>query len=345
MNNEDQCYTFAGLTIRHVDTPPFIARAIQSAFPLCKTGPEKDCVTVKGAALEDDAFYDGMPPFLRKVYDLAPYSDDPIIVSGSKDETGIVSKGEVVSTFVHGKAPFSEFFLYCQRFSDRKSPILLNMVLLAMIRELFLLRGKVLLHASCVVNSDGRGVIFPADSGGGKTTTALSMTREGFNLLADDLIVLSLDGDDVIAEGITEPINLTRKTASFFPELARYEKSFEQPRVIKIPVHPDELMGSGRLAGRAMVKAIVSVEIGGANPCLAPVPAAALLSQILKGNTFATGANISSRSLDVIWPLLERSELLRLVTGPDPVAMGKFLAERFNGEGGPKVGAGPFSVR
>ncbi len=329
MNNEDQYYTFAGLTIRHVDTPPFIAKAIQSAFPLCKTGPKEDYVTVKGTALEDDAFYDGMPPFLRKVYDLAPYADDPIIVSGSKDETGIISKGEVVSTFALGKEPFSEISLCCQRFSDRKSPILLNMVLLAMIRELFLQRGKVLLHASCVVDGNGDGVIFPADSGGGKTTTALSMIREGFNLLADDLIVLSLDGNDVIAEGITEPINLTGKTASFFPELSRYEKSFEQPQVIKIPVHPDELLGPGRLVRRATVEAIVSVRIGGANPELTPVPAAALLSQILKGNTFATGAHISPSSLDVIWPLLERSERLELKTGPDPVAMGKFLAEKF----------------
>ncbi len=50
--------------------------------------------------------------------------------------------------------------------------------------------GFVALHASAVGKVAGRAWIFIGNSGAGKSTTALQMMRRGFDLLADDLVMI-----------------------------------------------------------------------------------------------------------------------------------------------------------
>lgn len=52
------------------------------------------------------------------------------------------------------------------------------------------LQGRVLLHASAVVLS-GKGVLFCGPSGAGKSTTAAMLAQQGYEILSDDLTVVS----------------------------------------------------------------------------------------------------------------------------------------------------------
>lgn len=55
------------------------------------------------------------------------------------------------------------------------------------------------LHASAVVDNEGRAWIFAGRSGAGKSTTALELHRRGFDLLADDLVLVDVDRQVVMA--------------------------------------------------------------------------------------------------------------------------------------------------
>ncbi len=60
-----------------------------------------------------------------------------------------------------------------------------------------------IIHASGV-GKDGKCVIFPARSGGGKTTVALSLLDRGFSYLGDNYIIL----DKTVAKSYISPLNI-----------------------------------------------------------------------------------------------------------------------------------------
>lgn len=61
-------------------------------------------------------------------------------------------------------------------------------------------RGALLFHCSAVVDNRGRGHIFTGRSGAGKTTISKKMRDElGFKVIADEAVVLKLEGDKIIA--------------------------------------------------------------------------------------------------------------------------------------------------
>ena len=53
-------------------------------------------------------------------------------------------------------------------------------------------QGDVILHASAVCSSSGRGIAFAGDSGWGKSTLAAGLQDRGFNLISDDCLKLSV---------------------------------------------------------------------------------------------------------------------------------------------------------
>jgi hypothetical protein len=55
-------------------------------------------------------------------------------------------------------------------------------------------RGILPLHASCV-SKQGQSIAFVGDSGWGKSTLAIFFAREGYSLVADDILALDLNGD------------------------------------------------------------------------------------------------------------------------------------------------------
>lgn len=83
-----------------------------------------------------------------------------------------------------------------------------------------MLKGKGLfpLHAAGAVK-DGRGLIFPAVSGSGKSVLSFNLVREGYKLLADDTIFLYMEDGDVLVRGFPEKINFRHDALNLFPDL------------------------------------------------------------------------------------------------------------------------------
>ncbi len=96
--------------------------------------------------------------------------------------------------------------------------ILSNFMFLLALSEMFRARNYFLIHSAAVMGN-GKGVLIPALSGGGKTTLCLSLLRGGFKYLSDDRPFLRrMDGGFEILS-FPEEIDVTDKTISLFPEL------------------------------------------------------------------------------------------------------------------------------
>lgn len=72
---------------------------------------------------------------------------------------------------------------------------------------------------SAAVAKNGYGILLAGPSGSGKTTTALSLLKSGFKILADDTVFLSQNKTQVHALGHETGLFMTDETISFFPEL------------------------------------------------------------------------------------------------------------------------------
>ncbi|MEV7535453.1 hypothetical protein [Streptomyces hydrogenans] len=58
--------------------------------------------------------------------------------------------------------------------------------------------GWSILHASAVTSGDGATILTLGDKGAGKTTTALTLARAGWRLLANDRVFARVDGDGIV---------------------------------------------------------------------------------------------------------------------------------------------------
>jgi hypothetical protein len=87
--------------------------------------------------------------------------------------------------------------------------------------ELLERRGLFSLHAACLSDSTGSGVLLAGPSGSGKSTLALSLARAGMSFLADDVVFLAQvdDAATVRVLGFADAVGLTSHLAQRFGEL------------------------------------------------------------------------------------------------------------------------------
>lgn len=80
--------------------------------------------------------------------------------------------------------------------------------------------GQQLVHAACLVEKrSGRAILVSAPSGGGKTTTALTLAHSGFSLMTDDASVVIPDSNLARAWGLPRALKVHRQTAKMLPWL------------------------------------------------------------------------------------------------------------------------------
>jgi HPr Serine kinase C-terminal domain len=100
--------------------------------------------------------------------------------------------------------------------------------------------GVTPVHCACVVKS-GSGLLLGGESGAGKSTTALELSRNGFSLLSDDCTYLSRSATGVRAWGLPTPVKLLPDAVSYFPELASLEPVLSLNGEWALNVDPTEI--------------------------------------------------------------------------------------------------------
>ncbi len=82
--------------------------------------------------------------------------------------------------------------------------------------------GVLAMHGACLVRN-GRGYLIAGDSMAGKSTLALALAQNGFQLLSDDWTFIRADRQGLLAVGMHAPIKLLPDAVEHFPELSLYQ--------------------------------------------------------------------------------------------------------------------------
>jgi len=81
--------------------------------------------------------------------------------------------------------------------------------------------GVVPLHCACL-DKDGEGLLLAGDSGTGKSTLAVALSRCGFGIVSDGWTYVGKSGNDLTAYGISAPVKLLPDAVRHFPELGGF---------------------------------------------------------------------------------------------------------------------------
>lgn len=135
--------------------------------------------------------------------------------------TYLLSDGSIFKLDVHGGR--GEGFL-TPSFMETPAKSRQDFVVLAL---LWLLRKQDIygIHANGV-EIDGKGILFIGDTGCGKSTTMLSLIRQGYRYLSDDIILIRKNSGNISAFCFQKGISFDPQLAGYFPEL-------DHPSVLK----------------------------------------------------------------------------------------------------------------
>jgi hypothetical protein len=135
-----------------------------------------------------------------------------------------VLRGELGGVHLRCDARRGAAVLRTRRFSGRSLYFATHPLLTVSLMELLERRGLYSLHAACLADGDGHGVLVSGASGAGKSTLALALARAGMRFLSDDVVFLAHaeERSPVLALGFSDAIGLSTYAAECFDELRRW---------------------------------------------------------------------------------------------------------------------------
>jgi hypothetical protein len=194
--------------------------------------------------------------------------------------------------------------------------ILSNFMFLLALSEMLRARGSFLIHSAAVMGN-GKGVLIPALSGGGKTTLCLSLLRGGFKYLSDDRPFLRrVDGGFEILS-FPEEIDVTDKTISLFPELSALgDTSFT------VGLKKKKFFVEGVYPGITVDRTVPSVllfpkVVDEEKSRLHRVPKIEAVSRLLPHSLLVMDPDVAARQFHILCELVETMDCFELDYGKD----------------------------
>jgi hypothetical protein len=176
-------------------------------------------------------------------------------------------------------------------------------------------RGRYNVHAAGL-SIHGKGLLFPGESGYGKTTLTLALLRAGFGFLSDDLMLLDPRGDRVHLLAFPDEIDVTENTARMFPELAPVLEAPSRPDWPKRQVRVAEIYGAG-FVPECEPAAIIFPRVAHTDHTeLEPMAPEEAFFELIASVTLTEQAS-SQAHLDAIGALLRQVPCYRMRTGRD----------------------------
>lgn len=139
--------------------------------------------------------------------------------------------------------------------------------------------GYFLVHAFAA-GKNGRCVLIVGPTGSGKTTTGLSLLLRGWQLLANDVVLLEARPDGIYALPTPGDVGIRPHTFELLPALRALAKTVAAPGPVTVPA---QQLIDGRWSPPQRVTAVVTPRIeGGDGSRLAPQPRAICLSRLME---------------------------------------------------------------
>jgi hypothetical protein len=134
--------------------------------------------------------------------------------------------GELGGVALHCEPATGQALIATAAFRKRSLYFATHPVATVALMELMERLGRFSLHAGCLADADGSGVLLSGPSGAGKSTLTLALARAGMEFLGDDIVFVQRPGgrggrvDALHALGFADAIGLGTFASQRFPELA-----------------------------------------------------------------------------------------------------------------------------
>jgi hypothetical protein len=175
--------------------------------------------------------------------------------------------------------------------------------------------GLYSVHAAAL-SAGGAGLLIAGVSGAGKSTLALALARAGLGFLGDDTIFIAMRDDRVRAFAFPDELDISPRTAAFFPEFDRLARTAPPPGRHKHGVFIDD-MCPVRFVEECIPKVIVVPRIADSSTSVLTEVAPEDVFVELIPNVLLTHPPTAQRHLDAIAALLAQVRCYRLATGRD----------------------------
>ena len=303
--------------------------AIEEFFRLCLSKPDEKAIRLSVQELPDEkSLLAYVPVWLAEL--LPHWHDDKevsLVYGETKERAALVVNQKAV--YVAWLSATSDRLCYCALKKTReKTPLSVSSLLVPLLREIFADRGVALIHAAALQTPQGKGVLLCAESGGGKTTTSLSLIRNGARLLADDLSFLSTHKGRVQLHGLPEGLNLTQETLDFFPEVGVALANTGVSANIsskKFTLAASQIYGDACMQASCPLDAICFVRVDPEGPSLEPMPIHLAFGKLLNSHTFASKQRPVQKTVAVLGQALQEVPVYVLNTGHKPDKLGPWL--------------------
>jgi hypothetical protein len=187
------------------------------------------------------------------------------------------------------------------------------------VAEMLKAEGLTAIHAGAVAR-EGHGVLVPAPSGRGKTTTCIALVRAGFAPLSDDHPLLRTDDRGPELLPFPTPWRVTEPTVALFPEL-QTARTWCAPGAQKQSFKVHEVYG-GAVARSCRPALVLLPRFADATRCHAePVSRGEALRTLLPCAMLVTDRAASERQFAALAALANSSHAYRLVLGRDVEAL------------------------
>jgi hypothetical protein len=175
--------------------------------------------------------------------------------------------------------------------------------------------GLYSLHAAAL-SARGAGLLLAGVSGAGKSTLALALARAGLGFLGDDTIFLSVDDGRVRAFAVPDELDISPRTAAFFPEFDRLAQTAPPPGRSKHGVFIDDMCPVEFVDDCIPQVIVVPNIVDSPTSVLTEVSPEDIFVELVP-NVLMTQPQTAQRHLDAIAALLAQVRCYRLATGRD----------------------------
>jgi len=321
-------FELPGLNLSITGTPRIFQIELEHLFQLCSNKDVVPDVTLQATAIPFPLFQNHLPSWICRQFDLNSLEQQPSMLKGPSGSMAIAVSIEGVPYCAWTNKPDKKIYLVSalRNGAYRSAPV--QSILMPLFRELLLCSEYLLIHGASAVTPDNVGLLFIAPSRGGKTTTMLSVLRQGGRMIADDLSVFCPPFDTINIRGIPKLLNIRKTTAEFYPELGEHYKSFtKRPNGISRFVSPKSIYGEYCMQSQAVVRIIYFIEISPDGPKAIKVTTADAMRRLILANAFIADQPVIPEAIVSLSKIISQTQTYYLKTGSEPANLGKWLIE------------------
>jgi len=324
-------YLLPGLRLAVKGHPPKLHQAIDGYFNLCPTSADPPELQLDCQGVAATEFRGRLPEWLRQVSLVSQTASSTVLITGPTGERAVFAEYDGFTACAWWHPAHEQIRAVCDFREGEPAGSILPSVLVPLIREFLEKKERLLLHAAAVLGPGDVGMMFVAASGGGKTTTALSLVRRGAKLISDDLLVIEAAGTDSTVYGIPKPLNIRRGTLDAFEELSAGTCARRSPGG-DIAIRPQTVYGENCLAASAPIAFVFFLKLSGAEPAVRPLTAAEAMERIIQSHLFTETQKVGPRSIVTLCEFIGRAQVYELQTGPAAKQVGDWLLTTFCGQ-------------